>query len=344
MEKFIAEGHADCIALGRALLADPFLPRKAQAGRDEEITPCLRCGECHSGMIKNRCIRCSVNPIIGREHEFFHPIPVLRRKKVLVAGGGPGGMQAALTARERGHAVVLCEAGPRLGGALKFADNGADFKIPMLRYRESQIKKLLSSGVEVRLNTPVDKALVEEIKPDVLIAAVGAEPFILPVPGSDGPNVIAGADLTKDTPIGERIAIIGGGLVGCEEAVHYARLGHRVTIIEMMPELAMECGKMHRINLLHQIESLKNISCHTGLKCSAISLEGVAAEDGDGRKFFFPADTVIMAAGMRPRSELVEALRPLVSEFYVVGDASRPRNVMHAVRDGYDAAVNLGLY
>jgi 2,4-dienoyl-CoA reductase-like NADH-dependent reductase (Old Yellow Enzyme family)/NADPH-dependent 2,4-dienoyl-CoA reductase/sulfur reductase-like enzyme len=344
MERFIAAGHADCIALGRALLADPFLPRKALAGRDEEITPCLRCGECHSGMIKTRNIRCTVNPIIGREHDFFHPVPVRRHKKVLVAGGGPGGIQAALTAQERGHKVVLCEAGPSLGGALKFADSGADFKIPMLRYRESQIKKLLSSGVELRLNTQVDEALVEEIKPDVLIAAVGAVPFIIPVPGSDGPNVIAGADLTKDTPVGERIVIIGGGLVGCEEAVHYARLGHQITIIEMLPELAMECGKMHRINLLHQIDSLKNISYYTGMKCRFISLEGVAATDSDGNERFLPADTVIMATGMRPRSDQVEALRPLVDEFYVIGDAARPRNVMHAVREGYDAAVNLGLY
>lgn len=344
MEKFLAEGGADCIAMGRALVADPFLPKKIIRGQTDKIIPCLRCGECQSGMIANRVIRCSVNPIIGRECDFFHPIPTNNKRKVLIAGGGPGGMQAALTAHERGHEVVLCESGPKLGGALKFADSGADFKKPMLRYRES-LKSIVSAlPIDIRLNTKVDKSVVDAVKPDVLIAAVGADPIVLPVPGADGPNVFIGADIDNDTPLGKRLVVIGGGLIGCEQAVHLARdLGHDVVILEMLPSLAAECGKMHKINLLHQIEIQDNITPAVGMRCSNISTEGVTAIDADGAERFFPCDSVIMAAGMRARSQEVEALRPLVDEFYVVGDASRARKVMMAVREGYDAVVDMGL-
>lgn len=343
MERFLANGNADCIAMGRALVADPFLPVKVVSGQTDQITPCLRCGECQSGMMATRNIRCSVNPIIGREHDFFHPIPVRKKKKVLIAGGGPGGMQAALTAFERGHEVVLCEAGPKLGGALKFADSGADFKTPMLRYRESQIEKVMSLPIGIRLNTKVDKAVVDEVKPDVLIAAVGAEPVVLPVPGANGENVFIGADVTNDTPLGKRLVIIGGGLIGCEQAIHLARKGHEAVILEMLPELAAECGRMHRIGLMHEIEANSNITPAPGMRCLSISGEGVTAADPNGKEHFFPCDSVIMAAGMRSKSTEVEALRPLVDEFCTIGDASRARKVMLAVREGYDAVVKLGL-
>ncbi|MCR5784313.1 MAG: FAD-dependent oxidoreductase, partial [Eubacterium sp.] len=152
MEQFLKEGGADCIAMGRALIADPFLPKKIMLGRANDITPCIRCGECQSGMMKNRCIRCTVNPIIGREQEYFHPIPVNHKRKILIVGGGPGGMQAALDATARGHEVVLAEKSGKLGGALSYAD-GADFKANMLLYRETQAEKVLRSGADIRLNT-----------------------------------------------------------------------------------------------------------------------------------------------------------------------------------------------
>lgn len=343
MEKFLADGHADCIALGRPLVADPFLPKKALSGREEEITPCIRCTDCLGGMIAKQVMRCTVNPIIGRECDFFHPIPVRAKKKVLIAGGGPGGMQAALTAYEKGHEVVLCEAREKLGGALKFADSGADFKKPMLRYRESQINKVMSLPIDVRLNTKVDEAVVAEIKPDVLIAAVGADPVILPVPGVDGDNVFIGADLMPDTPLGKRVVIIGGGLIGCEEAIHLTREDHEVTIIEMLPEVAADCFFYHKMSLHRHIDEL-SISIATGMACSKIQTDGVFAKDADGNEHFFPCDSVVFAAGMRSRSAEVERLRPLAPQFYVVGDANKAKNVMMAVRDGYDAVVDMGIW
>ena len=341
MERFLEETGVDGIAMGRALVADPFLPRKVMAGRPEEITPCIRCNECESGLIQNRVMRCSVNPLIGRECDVFHPIPTYVKKKVLIAGGGPGGMQAALEAAKRGHEVVLCEASDRLG-ALRFADNDTWFKEPMRRYRNSQIEKAKRCGAEIRLNTRVTKEIVDEVKPDVLIAAVGSEPFAVPVPGHDGPNVVFGAYLTPETELGERIVIIGGGFIGCEEAVDLAKKGHDVTILEMIDELAANCGVMHRIGLMHEIEGSPNIHPATGMRCTRIEPGCVYAADREGKEVPFPCDTVVMASGMRSRSGEVEALRPLVKEFYVIGDGRKAAKIMNATRDAYDAVAALG--
>ncbi len=341
MEKFLADTGVDAIAMGRALVADPFLPRKVMSGCPEDITPCIRCNECESGLISRRVMRCTVNPVIGRECEVFHPQPVYVRKKVLIAGGGPAGMQAALEAVKRGHRVVLCEAGEKLG-ALRFADNDTWFKRPMRRYRDSQVEKVLRCGAEVRLNTRVTKEVVEDIAPDVLIAAVGSEPFAVPVPGHDGPNVVFGAYLTPGTRLGEKLVIIGGGFIGCEEAVDLAKKGHDVTILEMIDELAINCGPMHRVALLHEIEESGRIHPAMGMRCTRITGDGVYAADRDGGEAFYPADNVIMASGMRARSGEVEALRGLVKEFYVIGDANRAAKIMNATRDAYDAVAALG--
>ena len=341
MEKYLADTGVDAIAMGRALIADPFLPRKVLEGKVEEITPCIRCTECQSGMMKNRVMRCSVNPVIGRECEVFHPQPTYVHKKILIAGGGPAGMQAALEATKRGHEVVLCEASDKLG-ALRFADNDTWFKRPMRRYRDSQIEKVLRCGAEVRLNTRVTKEIVDEVKPDVLIAAVGSEPFAVPVPGHDGPNVVFGAYLTPETKLGEKLVVIGGGFIGCEEAVDLAKKGHDVTILEMIDDLAINCGRMHRIALMHEIETSDKIHPAMGMCCSKIDESGVYAIAKDGSEVFYPADNVIMASGMRARAAEVEALRPLVKEFYVVGDANKAAKIMNATRDAYDAVIALG--
>lgn len=341
MERFLEDSGVDCIAMGRALIADPFLPRKVMEGRPEDITPCIRCTECQSGMMKNRIMRCSVNPYIGRECEVFHPLPTYKHKKILIAGGGPAGMQAALVGMERGHEVVLCEASDRLG-ALRFTDNDTDFKLPMRRYRESQIEKVMRSGAEVRLNTKVTKEIVDEVKPDVLIAAVGSEPFAVPVPGADGANVVFGANLSPETNVGKTVVIIGGGFIGCEEAVDLANKGHNVTILEMIDTLASECARMHRIGLMHEIETNERITAATGMRCTKIDEAGVYAQDKDGNEQFYPCDTVVMASGMRSRSAEVEELRPLVKEFYVIGDARKAAKIMNSTRDAYDTIVTLG--
>ena len=343
MEDALESGDADCIAIGRGLVADPFLPRKIIEGREQDITPCLRCSDCMSSMIAFKGMRCAVNPIIGRECDFFHPLPVRQHKKILIAGGGPAGMEAALTAAERGHEVVLCEERPVLGGALKFADNGAHNKLTMKRYRDSQIRKVTEDpAIDVRLNTRVDEAVVAEVKPDVLIAAVGALPVTPPIPGADGENVIFGADLMGDTPLGKNVTVIGGGMIGCEESVYLADLGHNVTIVELQDDIAADCLKYPFLWLHHEVEE-RDIRVLTSSSCTNIGKDSVTVRHADGTEETFPCDSVVLAAGMRSRSDEVERLRPLVNTFYVVGDARQARNVMMAVRDGYDAVVNVGL-
>lgn len=341
MEAFLAQGHADAIAMGRALLADPFLPKKLLRGQGDQIRPCLRCGECQSGLMRNRVLRCAVNPLIGREDGFYHPVPTNQRRKVLIAGGGPAGCQAAIEAYGRGHLVVLCEASDRLGG-LNYADN-ADFKINIARYRDWIAGQVEALPIEVRLNTQVTREVVEQVKPDALIVAIGAQPWMLPVPREEGAPIVFGADLRRDTPVGERVVVVGGGLIGSEEAVALAREGHAVTILEMQEELAPDCGRMHRLNLLHQIETEEKITVAAGHACTRIAVNGVYAKAPGGEEVFFPADTIVMAAGMRPDQAQVDALRALVPECYVVGDALRARQIGQATREGTDAVVDLGL-
>lgn len=344
MEETIASGDADCIAIGRALVADPMLVKKIVEGRENEITPCLRCSDCMSSMIAFRGMRCAVNPIVGRECDFFHPLPTRRKRNVLIAGGGPAGMQAALTAAERGHTVVLCEGREQLGGALKFADSGAPNKLTMKRYRDSQICKVLNHpNIEVRLNTRVDAAVVNDVRPDVLIAAVGGRPVLPPIPGGEGENVFFGADLTSDTPLGRKVVVVGGGMIGCEESVYLSDLGHEVTIVELQDDIAADCLKYPFLWLHHEVGS-RPIRVLTSAGCTTITKDSVTVKHLDsGEAERIPCDSVVLAAGIRSRSDEVEALRSLCPTFYVVGDARQAKNVMMAVRDGYDAVVDLGL-
>ena len=342
MEAFLEESGVDCIAMGRALIADPFLPRKIMRGKVADITPCLRCGECQSGMMRNKTMRCAVNPYIGRETEYFHPIPTREHKNLLIVGGGPAGMQAAITACERGHKVTLVEKSDQLGG-LKYADN-ADFKANIRRYRDMTAAKVMSLPVDVRLNTVVTDELVAEVKPDAIIACVGADPWALPVPGASGENVVFGAELKRADPrVGHKVVVIGGGLIGCEEGIELAKEGHEVTILEMQEELCPDCGRMHRLSVLHEIEVAETLHTATGFRCTGIDTEGVSAVDAQGKEVKFPADTVVMCAGMRPRSAEVERLSKYCTEFYICGDATRARQIGQATRDGYDAVVNVGL-
>lgn len=252
-------------------------------------------------------------------------------------------MEAAIEACAKGHQVILCEREGHLGGALKFAD-GADFKRNMLLYRESQIAKVKALPIDLRLGVKDMAALAAEAKPDVIIAAVGADPIILPVPGADGKNVVTGADMTPDTPVGENVVVIGGGLVGSEIALHLAREGKKVVILEMRDEIAADCSRMHKINLVHQLNTCENLRQAPGYTCTGITENSVTARDAGGAEKAFPADTVIMAAGLRPRSGQVEALRPLAPEFYVIGDAKAAGNVRLATREASDAVTAMGLF
>jgi pyruvate/2-oxoglutarate dehydrogenase complex dihydrolipoamide dehydrogenase (E3) component len=221
---------------------------------------------------------------------------------------------------------------------LKYCDWGG-FKAAMKRYRDSQIQKVMNAGIDVRLNTPASKALVEEVGADVLIASVGSEPLHLPIPGVDGDNVLWGAEMTSSEGVGARAVVIGGGLVGCETAVHLAMDGREVTVLEMREDVCMDCGRMHRMALMYELQTRENITIACNKVCQEITSEGVKTADGG----FIPCDTVIMAAGLVSKTAVVDSLRDLCPEFYCIGDGNKPGRIMHATRGGYDAVVTMGL-
>ena len=339
-EEIIASGKADIVELGRALLADPYLPQKAYQGRREDIRPCLRCYVCLGESVVNGTNRCSVNPVIGAEldHKFYIP-PAQRKKKVLVVGGGPAGMQAAATAAGRGHEVLLYEQTDALGGALKFARH-VPFKQDLHRFTRYLIHNVEKSGVKVVLNTAVTPALVEELRPDTLIVAAGARPIIPNIPGIDSEKVFSVAEAEADAgALGGRVAILGGGLVGCETGIHLGMQGKQVTIIEMRDRAAADVNEFHGIALGLELE--KHVKVLTNTTGRAVTPEGLLCADAQGREVLVPADAVICAVGMRPCDEVAGALWNLVDEQYMIGDVVQPAQVTQAVAAAYYLAREL---
>ena len=339
MEEIIASGKADVVYMGRALLADPFLPNKVMANKDEDIVRCLRCFTCMAERAATSTRRCTVNPLIGREDEgdVVYPAPV--KKKVLVAGGGPGGLYAAYTAARRGHEVILCEKEAQCGGILK-SEQALPFKYEMYQLSGTYEKLAREAGVEIRLNTEVTKEYVEKEAPDALIIAVGSSPIVPPIKGLDGDNVVIVNNyyLEKDK-VGDSVAVFGGGLAGCECAVHLGMEGKEVHIVEMRDVLAPDANVRHRPLLMKEIDRYATV--HTGHKGLEVTKDGILCETADGEKVLVPGKTVICALGQRSNTNIVNQLRGTAPYVRVIGDAERVSTITNAVYWGYHAALDI---
>jgi 2,4-dienoyl-CoA reductase-like NADH-dependent reductase (Old Yellow Enzyme family)/thioredoxin reductase len=339
MEEIIASGKADVIYMARELLADPFLPNKVVAGQEDKIVKCLRCFTCMAERPVTGTRRCAVNPLIGREFEGMEVTPAWKSKKVLVAGGGVAGLKAAITAAQRGHQVILCEGTNALGGILK-SEQAIDFKHEMYELGLTLEKQARSEGVEIRLNTRVTPEYVQREQPEALILAVGSKPIVPPLPGIDGDNVVVVNDYyLEQEKVGDAVVVLGGGLAGCECAVHLAQEGKTVHLVEMRDTLAPDCNIRHRPILMQKIDELVTVHlCHAGLR---VTEAGLVCKAPDGTEVLIPGETVVCAVGQRANQDDAEALRysaPFVRE---VGDCIRPANITKAMYEGYHAALDI---
>jgi 2,4-dienoyl-CoA reductase (NADPH2) len=340
-EQILADGKADLIGLGRALLADPEFPNKAREGRSDEIRSCIACSNCLDNLLtgyKSGTMSpafCSINPRMGKEVEYaIEPARVV--KKVVVVGGGPGGMEAARVAALRGHQVTLCERAEKLGGQLRVACL-PPYKDELGCLIENMASQVRKAGVEVRLNTEVTSELVEKENPDVLILATGATPLIPDILGVGQDNVVTAVDvLTRRKDVGETAIIVGGGMVGCEAAEFLADLGKRVTIVEMLPKIGSDYGATYRHVVLRRLRKT-GIKMETNVMVEEITDRGVKAKR-DGAVEFFPGDTIVLAVGFKSSKGLGEKLSGKVPAPYSIGDCVEPRRIKEAIEEGFRLA------
>lgn len=339
MEEIIASGKADIVYMARALLADPYLPRKVIANKDEDIVKCLRCFTCMAERAATSTRRCTVNPLIGREIEGNEIAKASVSKKVVVVGGGPGGLKAAQTAALRGHKVILMEKESELGGILK-SEQALPFKHEMYELSLTFAKQCREAGVEIRLNTEANKELVEKENPDAVIIAAGSAPLIPPIKGIDGDNVvIVNNYYLEKNKVGNEVVVLGGGLAGCEAAIHLAQEGKKVTVVEMRDELAPDANVRHRPLLLSEINKL--VEVRTGLKGLEITAEGVICEDKNKKQQLIKGSSVICALGQKSRTNVVEALQDTAPFVISIGDCAKVATITNAVYQGYHAALDI---
>jgi 2,4-dienoyl-CoA reductase (NADPH2) len=336
-ESIIASGRADFVTMGRPLIADPDLPRKAKDGRLEEIRRCTRCCFCYECLPKGLSLACSVNPLVGREKA--GPVkPAEKKKKVVVVGGGPAGMQAALTAAERGHRVILFEQASQLGGQIHRAaapPHKSEW-LNLVKYLESA---LVRNHVRTVLGSEVTVDGVLKEHPDAVIVATGAVPLVPAIPGIDLPNVAVALDiLDGKRRAGERVVIIGGGSIGLETAEFLAAAGKRVIVLEALAKVGEDVGEHNRWVLLDRLVGL-GIRMETSSPAIEITGKGVWTGVNGTRCLFYEADTVVMATGMKPRNMLAGQLEGKVPLLKVVGDCVKPRKVKDAIEEGFLAGM-----
>ena len=334
-KKAVEDGTLDYIGLGHQMLADPYWAKKVKIGHTEDITPCVGCNECLLAGFSGKHYYCAVNPLCYAEKEYALPKADGTVRKVLVIGGGPGGMEAAITARRRGFEVDLYEKENRLGGTL-WPAGGPDFKhdvLNLIKYLETQCYKL---GVNIHLNTEITKNNLKQKDYDKVILAAGSRPVTPPIKGIEH-TILASDYLTYKAEVGKNVVVIGGGLAGTESACDIAARADHVTLLEMMPDIlytAQHC--LNNDQHLRRLVKDRNVETVGNAKVIAISNNSVTYEK-DGQTYVIACDTINNAVGFRPNNELENLLEDMYEEVCVVGDAVSPRKIMTAIHEGYHA-------
>ncbi len=384
MEQNLADGKCDVIAGLRYSIADPALPLKVMEDRTEDMRKCIVCCRCIDDVVSRglslEC--CGVNPHLGAalDHELYPKTNA--PKKVMVVGSGPAGINAALTAAQRGHKVDLYEQGPRLGGCVKMSSIFSPYHERYLTYLMNEMKK--HPEITVHLNTEVTPALVSSVKPDAAIVAVGGAPIGLDVPGADGKNVITSHDFLEmlnghkphgkkglfnnimwgggafflkryytpsfaremtgkmTWPISRNIAIIGGGLPGCELGHLCMETGRTTAIIEEKKKIGYDVSPSERFGLTSAFKKAENVELYPLTRVTAIREDGVECiqtdREGNEKTIFVPSKTVAITLGLDPNHTLGEKIKPMVKDVYLVGDCDNPGRIADATKAGYVAA------
>lgn len=338
-EKILAEGKADFVALGRPLLTDPYYPLKAKEGRPEDIRPCIRCTDgCFDRGINVGSVKCSVNPTLGREDELRMTL-VSRPKRVAVIGGGPAGMEAARVAALRGHEVTLFEKN-ELGGMLIPA-SVPEFKSDIrtfIKYLSTQISK---AGINL-VKCEATCQTIKDGKFDAVIVATGAMPLVPDIEGIKKASVLGVLDVFYGARTGKHIIVVGGGLSGSDVALFLAEQGKKVTIIEMLDEIAQGLSVMERVAFFMRL-SKQDVDIRTEVHLEEVTDSGIIVSDKSGKKSEIDGDNVVIAAGLTPNRRLFDNLvqLPDLDKVYAVGDCVEPRTIFEAVHEGHAVAFNL---
>jgi 2,4-dienoyl-CoA reductase-like NADH-dependent reductase (Old Yellow Enzyme family)/thioredoxin reductase len=330
----LSQGQADLVCIGRGLLADPEMPNKARAGRLDEIRICIACNTCMESIFRKGRIECLVNPMLGREKEMAF-VPTPKPKKIMVVGGGPGGLNVAWVAAKRGHEVHVFEKRGSLGGQLLAGSIPGHKKElrSLIKFQEKQIEKF---GVACHLNHEVEMKDIQVLDPDVVVLATGSLPAIPPVDGIDRSIVMTYEDVLNEAPPSfKQAVIIGGGPTGLEIALHLAEYGCRVSVVEMLAKIGKGLEAMTKKILLGKLKEY-NVKIMTETELIGVKSTGASVALRDGTELLIEAETVIFATGTRPCNRLYEKVKSLGYETHQIGDCLETRSAKAAI---YESAV-----